>query len=457
MKTSSAEAKVGPSLAPRTILILGLVLLAVYVVGIMLSAGNYDLLVAVIVGPALFLISLPALSRQATRERNGRVFWFLLIALVLKLLGAVAQIYVAFTAYGGSVDANAYYTEGLRLASRFRTGSFATGLQHIVGTNFIKIVTGVVLSVLGPSRTGAFLVFSWLGFWGLFFFYRAFLIAVPEGRRGTYARLMFLLPSLLFWPSAIGKDAWMVLGLGLAAFGSARILQGQVFRGLVIAGLGYAMDLMVRPHVVALAGLALVAGYLMRKSRADLRELAPVVKALSSLLVLGVAFLLIRESNSFLREAGLAPTNLNSTLNSLSTSTAIGGSSFAPSAATTWRRVPAAFITVLFRPLPQDAHNFQGTMAALEGTFLLSLTILRVRWISAAVRSVRRQPYVALALVFTGLFVVAFSSFSNFGLLVRERSSVLPFFLVLLSVPPKRRFMSREEEAAPAVEAGAAA
>jgi hypothetical protein len=457
LKPSAAEAKVGPSLAPRTILILGLVLLGVYVMGIMLSAGNYGTLVALIVGPALFLLSLPALSRQATREGNGRVFWFLVIALILKLLGAMAQIYVAFSTYGGTADATGYLTEGARLAIRFRAGNFGTGLHPIVGTNFIKIVTGVVLSIIGPSRTGAYLVFSWLGFWGLFLFYRAFVIAVPEGRRGTYRRLVFLLPSLVFWPSAVGKDSWMVLGLGLAAFGSARVLNGHVFKGLAIAALGYGMDLMVRPHVVALAGLALAAGYLVRKPRGDLRELAPVAKALSSLVLLAVAFFLVRQSNTFLRESGLSPNNLNSTLNSLSASTATGGSSFAPSAATTWRRLPAAVITVLFRPLPQDAHNFQGILAALEGTFLLSLTVLRIRWIFAAVRSVRRQPYVALAIVFTGLFVIAFSSFSNFGLLVRERSSVLPFFLVLLSVPPKRMFLSREEEAEPEVEAGAAA
>jgi hypothetical protein len=454
MSLSRAEAKVGPSLAPRTILIVGLVILAGYIVGIMLAAGTYDSLVAVIVGPALFVLSLPVLARQATREGDGRVFWFLAIALAVKLLGAIGQIYLIFNSYGGVADATGYFDAGARLATRFRAWDFSTGLHPIVGTNFIKIVTGVVLSIIGPSWTGGFLVFSWLGFWGLFLFYRAFRIAVPSGRAFTYGRLLFFLPSLIYWPSAIGKDAWMLLGLGIIAFGSARALTGHLWRGLAIAGIGFWMDLMVRPHVVAIAGLALVAGYLALPRRSELGVLAPVVKALSAVLVVGVAVLLVHKSDTFLRESGIAqPTNLNSTLNSLQNTTAIGGSNFQPSPATNPTHVPGAILTVLFRPTLAEAHNFQSTLAALEGTFLLLLGLLRIRWIISAIRNVRRQAYVAMAMACTGLFVVAFSSIANFGILVRQRASVLPFFLVLLSIPPTRKLFSDGKEPAPAVEA----
>src|SRR5207244_2142554 len=124
----------------------------------------------------------------------------------------------------------------------------------------------------------------------------------------------------------------------------------------------------------------------------------------------------------------------------------IGGSNFSPTPATSWRRLPGSVLSVLFRPTLAEARNFQSTLAALEGTFLLVLLLLRIRWVIAALRSVRRQAYVALAFAFTGLFVVAFSSIANFGILVRQRASVLPFFLVLLSIPPKRRLFSDPEE-----------
>jgi hypothetical protein len=44
-----------------------------------------------------------------------------------------------------------------------------------------------------------------------------------------------------------------------------------------------------------------------------------------------------------------------------------------------------------------------------------------------------RQPYVLYCLIFTMAFIVAFSSFNNFGILVRQRAQLFPFFLVLLT------------------------
>ncbi len=67
---------------------------------------------------------------------------------------------------------------------------------------------------------------------------------------------------------------------------------------------------------------------------------------------------------------------------------------------------------------------------------MLVLCLLRLRWIWAAVRSLRRQPYVVFCLVYSGLFIVAYSSFANFGLLARQRVQLYPLFLVLLSIPP---------------------
>jgi hypothetical protein len=46
---------------------------------------------------------------------------------------------------------------------------------------------------------------------------------------------------------------------------------------------------------------------------------------------------------------------------------------------------------------------------------------------------------VAFVVVYSLLFVFAFSSIANFGILARERTQVLPFFLVLLAVPAVRR------------------
>ena len=50
-------------------------------------------------------------------------------------------------------------------------------------------------------------------------------------------------------------------------------------------------------------------------------------------------------------------------------------------------------------------------------------------------RLLRTRPYVAFCRTYTLLFVFAFSSFANFGILTRQRVQVFPFVLVLLALP----------------------
>ena len=98
---------------------------------------------------------------------------------------------------------------------------------------------------------------------------------------------------------------------------------------------------------------------------------------------------------------------------------------------------PAATLTVLFRPLPIEADSTQALIASLEGAFLLILAVVRFRWIVAALMSIRRRAYVAFAFVYVAMFIVAYSSIANFGILARQRVQVLPVMLVLLCIPPK--------------------
>ena len=396
-----------------------------------LQAWGTSFVVAAVLG-----ISVPVLARQARRERDEKIFAFLVFALVVKLLGGVLRHFVAFTVYGGIADAAEYHRWGVTLSARFWEGSFHTGFESLSGSDFIRFLTGIVYTIIGPNQLGGFLVFSWLGFWGLFMFYRAFQLCIPEGATRTYAKLVFFLPSLVFWPSSIGKEAWMMFSLGIAAYGVATALQKSSVRGLVIAGLGMWLAALARPHVAGLLGVALVIGFVVRRSRIELGHLAPVVKGLSVCLVVVVAALLVARTDRFLRDESRIDTSggVGSVLTEVSERTGQGGSEFAPSILQSPLRAPVAVPTVLFRPLVFDAHNVQSLIAAVEGTFLLLLSVLRISWIVGALRSFRRWPYVAFAFAFTGLFVIAFSSVANFGLLARERVQLLPLYLVLLCV-----------------------
>ena len=402
---------IGGALVGATFTVIGLLLLV--------SLQMNGLPVALFLTPVLLAASWPAFVRQARRERDQRLAQLLMLALCLKLFGSLVRYWVAIYVYDGFADALMYHDVGTNLAMRFRGGDFSTGLDSLSSTDFIRFFTGLVYTVTGSSVYAGFLLYSWLGFWGMFYLYRAFVTAVPDGNRRSYARLLFFLPSMLYWPSSIGKEAWMLFCLGLAAFGTARLLTGRPWRGLALAGTALWLGALVRPHVTGMAALALVAAYLVARPPRRLGALGPVVKLFALIALLAVAGLLLGKASSYLLEKGIDPQDgFSNVLGESARRTGQGGSSF---------NAPTAIGSPAKLPL------------ALESTLLLCLTVARRRGIWQALRHPRRRPYVAFVVVYSLLFVFAFSSIANFGILARERTQVLPFFLVLLAIPAARR------------------
>lgn len=445
------QAMAGRGRSPWPLIWLGvaLTLICAWVAALLslMSSLGYDAAAPLFLSPIAVVISLPALVAQARREGSRVLLWILVAALVLKLASAVARQYVALDLYSGLADATRYHEEGLRLRAQFLSGNFNTGLSSLTSTNFISFLTGIIYTIIGPSRLAGFMAFAWLGFWGQFLFYRAFTIALPEGRSRTYARLIFFLPSLLFWPSGIGKEAVTLFALGITAYGAARILSGATVRGLPIAALGLWLSALVRPHIAGMAGVALAGAYVLRPVSRQLRELAPVAKVLALTLLALVSVILILRTDRFLVDSGIdTGQGVRSVATQVSARSDEGGSEFEPSPILeSPERTPIGVVTVLFRPLIFDARNVQTLATALEGTFLLGLSLVRIRWAIAAIGSWRRRPYVVFALLYTGMFVVAFSGVANFGLLARQRVQLLPFYLVLFCIPPRKEQVMTNE------------
>jgi hypothetical protein len=115
--------------------------------------------------------------------------------------------------------------------------------------------------------------------------------------------------------------------------------------------------------------------------------------------------------------------------------TSQGGSAFEAQPVQSPVQLPWAVVTVLFRPFPYEASSLESMVASVEGLALLALLWVHRRSLRAFPRLLRREPFVAFCTTYTLLFVVAFSSFGNFGILTRQRVQVFPFFLVLLALP----------------------
>jgi hypothetical protein len=427
----------GSSLLGAAVTVLGLLLLWTLQVD--------SIWVVLFLVPVLLVATAPALARQAARERDRRLFQLLLAAVALKLLGSLVRYWVSFGFYGGVVDSALYHEVGTVIAERFRSGNFDTGLSSLRGTNFVPFFTSLLYTVIGPNIFAGYLIFSWLAFWGIFYAYRAFVIVMPNGDRRGYARLLFFLPSILYWPSSIGKDAWMLFTLGLATYGTARIFSGRVLRGAIVAGSGLWLGALVRPHVAGMAGLALAVAYIFGRTRERRGWQASAMKLLGLAAVIVLAGVLLSQTTTFLKESGLDPEDgVGSVLTQTRERTEQGGSSFGtPQPGISPLHLPYAIVTILFRPFLFEASSMQVLITALESTMLLVLTIRRLGPIGRAMRSFRRQPYVTFVVVYGLLFIVAFSSIGNFGILARERCQLLPFYMVLLAVPGVRSRRAR--------------
>lgn len=408
-----------------------------------LAQRGHDVTGAVLLASVLLLVVIPVLVRVGRRDGTPGVVPLLVGGYVAKLVASAVRYLVAFDVYDGVADAAAYHRVGTDVAARIWSGSLSFQVGRVPGTGAIEVVTGVIYSAILPSLGGGFVAFATIAYAGQVLAWRAFRVGVPHGNGRRYAALVLLLPSLLFWPSSIGKEAWMMLALGGCALGAAHLVTGSR-RAWPLLLLGLAAAYAVRPHIAMLVLVSLVVTVALRPGARH--RSPPVVRFVGTIALLALtALLLVRVQSYFGVESAGLDLGASEVFDAAATQTAQGGSSFEPVGATNPLLAPVAAASVLYRPLPFEAANAQMALASLEGLVLLGLTVRYRANLVAALRSLSSRRYVLFSVVYLALFVVAFSSIENFGILVRQRTQVLPFFLVLLCVdlPVPRRPVAR--------------
>ena len=397
-----------------------------------LDTTSYDLWGYFLVAPILLTLSLPVLARLVRDEQDSVVVTVVFAGLVLKLLSALPRYWMAFVLYEGNADSAMYAEVASTISREFRNFDFNVDIgTKVMGTGFLVIVTGVVFVFTGPTTLGGFVFFSWMGFWGLFFFYRAFKVAMPDADLRRYCLLLFLLPSMLFWPSSIGKDTWMLLCLGVFSYGAALLLERRPGAFLFLA-LGVLGTVFLRPHVTLIACAALAVATVFRRSPDKLTALGPL-RSILTFGALGLGLMMVlAKLTAFL---GTDSLQVSSSLQGAAEMTGQGGSEVESAPATSPVDLPWGIVTVLFRPFPFEAHNVQSFITSAEGTLLLGLIILSIPRLRGILGYARKRPYVVYAIVYMLLFCYIFSSFQNFGILARERVMVFPLVIVLLALP----------------------
>ena len=444
MGALSARPQLGRHL---TIALAGGLIIGIIVWGVLwaIDSTSYDIWGGLVVGPFLLLATLPLARRAAKHENDPRLAYLIIAALILKFVASCVRYYVAFVVYDGSADAGVYIREGGWFAENLRQGMILYEPERGggSGTHFIRQLTGWVFFFTGTSRIGGFFVFSWFGFLGQYLAYRAFRIAVPHGLHRRYALLVFLMPTLLYWPASIGKDAWMLLTIGLGAYGAARILTHRP-SGYAIFALSLVGSAAVRPHVTALLAAALAASFLLRRSPEG-SIFTLVAKIVGTVLVLGGTIFAIQAAEERFGVPGEGVEGAAQVIEETAEQTRGGGSEYTPTNPRSIVDVPRAVFTVLFRPLPHEAHNAQALITSMEGMFLLALFAFSWQRLRRLPLEAWQTPYVMFASAYSLMFTIAFASIGNFGILARQRSQGFLLLLVILALPTLKEIAAIRE------------
>jgi hypothetical protein len=407
----------------------------------MVASASFNLLGWVVDVPVMMLLTIPIARKIARTDRDPDQMWFVMAAFAAKMLGALLRYYFTYVAYVSAGDAEEYNSWGRYLAPYYRSFNFNPphNTGAIPGTGFLEKGTGYLYAVVGTSKLGAFAIFAWLGFIGLLLCWRAFCRAVPTGNRRAYGLLVLFLPSLLYWTSALGKDAWSIMGLGMCAFGVALVLTRKPIQGVLFLAAGLTAIVMIRPHVslTVFAGMVMAA-LLYKPTKAS--PLNPIVRVVTFGLLFVTLLVLVSQTQQFLGVDTLSQETVNSTLsNAEGRTTKTAGSSFTPVTVNSPIDFPLAFLTVIFRPLPWESGNGQSLATSAESMFLFYYMFKHRRRLLNLPRALRREAYIAYCLGLVITFVYGFSAFSNFGILARERCQVMPFFIALLCLAERPR------------------
>ncbi len=447
-------------IAHRPVLVLWTGLGTAAALGLMAALRPLDVQ-GVIVVPFLVGAAIAVFRRGFGSFSNGA--WLTRIAttgMLVRLGFVLVHLAVGFWFYRGEIDFIGWqrivsdilgaYVQGHSLDF---SGTKSGGSLGDMGIgNLVSLVLLVLIGVVtGPTLLGMFPACAVLGALGAYLFRRAHQTTFPTMVENRFLpRALFLLPSVAFWSIFLGKDSLTFFLLGGVTYALARLLRKFRLRDLGGLAVSFLILVGVRPHVaIAVSvGLALALGFRPLDRRGHAGFLWPLKRLALLALVAGAGFVMASQGlwqiglqeltlealaeRAYTQQRGFARTEaasaLPQTMESAEPEDVIGS-------------IPFGVFTLLFRPLPWEAHNVLAVVAAAENVFLMGLVLWRWRSLLASFRAAGSQPFMLYTLLALLAGAITLSFNWNLGTLARHRTMVLPYLLILLAGPaePPRR------------------
>lgn len=342
----------------------------------------------------------------------------------LRFAGALARYGLIVGYYRGHGDALRYHEEAGYLRDSALQWDWSGWLDtQWSGTHAIELANAVVgLPALG-SVIGEFFIFAALGFVGLCLCVAALRRSVPQLPGRPLALVILCWPSLVFWPSSIGKEAVILLAIGGMALAVAppRRSWAAILSSLLLA-------FAIRPHVAGLLAVSLFAFDTISTQR----KTSVTVTRLAVSLAVSLAF--VWQGATAL---GVDPTEIDTIAEELqyrSSNTDRGGSSMGTKVVGI-AAIPLGILNVLFRPLPFEANGPTMLIAAVENLVFWGAIWRFRRGVRQVVKNWRRISFLRFGVFFGTLWAALIGvTFVNMGILARQRTLMMPFLVGLLAI-----------------------
>lgn len=406
--------------------------------------------------PAFLVTVIGALLALSQASRFAR--WetvLLMTSFAAHIVAAFAQIWLTMGLYGGG-DLFGYAWRGEAIAAVLRSDfvEFAPELLKVlfhqdgilpvevasVGstTGAMDAIAGFLSFFTGGSTYTLCLTVAIAAYFGKVALYRAFSESFPEVLHRRLMVAAMLVPSVVFWSSALLKESVAICGMGYLVLGLVRLRRTpgvsllQMGGGAVVIGL-------VKGYILLPMALATGAYFYFESLPIVRRSVRPVQLALGAGVAVGGVVLLSHIFPSYsvdnLAEQAAVYQDVGQIVRGASTY-AIGD----PSQVTLMgqlRFAPIALATSLFRPLLFEANSVQVAVNALETAVVLFVMIraLARRGFGPARALIFRSPMLVLSLVFTLTFGIAVGlTTTNLGALSRYRMPLVPFLWTLVLI-----------------------
>jgi hypothetical protein len=265
------------------------------------------------------------------------------------------------------------------------------------------------------------LLFNLLGFWGICFLFCAIRDVAKHNKSvNTFLSFIIFLPGLNYWTSMIGKDAMIIMAIGMLIYSLVNVTRRKIIFVLSLVLIGH-----IRPYMGIIILPCLAFSFLTVSGQLKVHQKA--------MFLIFFGLVSIPLYHAFLEHVRINELNLTSASEILEAQQKHwGGGSYVD---ITHANIVVKVVTYLFRPLFFDAKNIVQVTASLENLMYIVLTFILCtpRVISFLINGKLLLLRFSITYFLIGTAILS-SSTPNLGTAVRQKNMVMMALLTIISL-----------------------